>query len=505
MKYALLIILCLPLRLLAQGQLDPSFGDDGKVINYYLQMDYSYQSSCNQSDGKYIVGGHFNHPLSVCRFFQDGRIDSSFATCGCFSNDFWLYKTIVLNNDKILVIGTGNDNFLVIRLTPEGILDSTFGVNGITETSFTLGIDYAMCAAVQSDSKIVAAGTCYIDSIPRDEIGVVRYLPDGSPDSTFGMDGQVKIRIDSFDYNYCYDVLILSDNKILLHVLSYYETLIKLNPDGSVDSSFGLNGQKKLLYQNFRGYTALLLENDDFLLAGECSSGDFSILKLHSDGNADTTFGTSGFSDIKFDSVHSSINSLCLQDDGKIVAVGNVIIDLSTMPYIYAYALARINQDGDPDPTFGQNGRVTTSFYGTDQSDYACSAVIFPDNKLLVTGIHIIWTYGDQWYLGMARYMLDNSLGMIDPGKAAPDFLVYPNPVRDFFTMEYNLSESSVVTADLFDISGKKICRLMDHVSHKAGKYSETFFPCRNLPPGNYVLVLMAGESSTMVKILVSR
>src|SRR5690242_20170094 len=75
------------------------------------------------------------------------------------------------------------------RLTPNaGDLDPTFGNGGTVTTDLNSGYDWAYAVAVQPDGKVVAAGRTGVSGF---DIAVVRYNPDGSLDGTFGTGGKV--------------------------------------------------------------------------------------------------------------------------------------------------------------------------------------------------------------------------------------------------------------------------------------------------------------------------
>jgi uncharacterized delta-60 repeat protein len=94
-------------------------------------------------------------------------------------------------DNKVLIAGTtdanGSFDFLVFRTTTEGTLDPSFGTNGV-EIIDLGGSDTAAAIALQPDGKILLAGTTRRPG-SRSRIGVVRLLPSGRPDTTFGKAG----------------------------------------------------------------------------------------------------------------------------------------------------------------------------------------------------------------------------------------------------------------------------------------------------------------------------
>src|SRR5205823_5199649 len=137
--------------------------------------------------------------FAVARYNADGSLDTTFGSGGTVTTNFGPGATyddadgVAIQSDgKIVVAGTcnrgGSDNvFAVARYNADGSLDSTFGSGGTVTTDFGLGgsDDSAYAVALQPDGKIVAAGATYLGGVPGD-FALARYNPDGTLDSTFG-------------------------------------------------------------------------------------------------------------------------------------------------------------------------------------------------------------------------------------------------------------------------------------------------------------------------------
>ena len=175
-----------------------------------------------------------------------GDLDSSFGTGGKGVSDFGVLASaanaIAIQSDgKLVTAGTivlpsGND-FGVARLNPDGTLDKSFAGGGVT-TDFSGGDDRGFAVAIQPDGKIVVAGTATTAQGGYD-FGVARYNPDGTLDTSFGSGGKV-----TTDFNGGEDaiqgIVIMPDGKI---VAAGYETNTDsttsaaaaiYNPDGSI-------------------------------------------------------------------------------------------------------------------------------------------------------------------------------------------------------------------------------------------------------------------------------
>ena len=192
-------------RYLSNGELDSSFGSNGKVVTGFVDAnkgDYDYEAVYSisiQSDGRIIVAGDgyigypdVNYNILLARYTKDGRLDSSFGINGKVSHDFggneYASSMIMQPDGKLIVTGEMGNSILVARYMSDGNLDESFGNNGIVISNFG-GIGISRSVALQSDGKIVIAGGTNVGS--GEKFLVVRYLSDGNLDVTFGVGGSV--------------------------------------------------------------------------------------------------------------------------------------------------------------------------------------------------------------------------------------------------------------------------------------------------------------------------
>jgi uncharacterized delta-60 repeat protein len=171
------------------GTLDNTFGTAGKVIT---NMGNDFIIGPNdiklQSDGKIVIAGNAlfgaNYSIGLVRYTNAGALDNTFGTNGITTTDIGTGEAnarglTIQSNGKIVVAGlsfNGSDNdFAVARYNIDGTLDNTFGTNGITTTLFTTNqFDEAFDVALQSDGKIVVAGTT--DTGGNLDLAVARYI-----------------------------------------------------------------------------------------------------------------------------------------------------------------------------------------------------------------------------------------------------------------------------------------------------------------------------------------
>jgi len=294
-----------------------------------------------------------------------------------------------------------------------GSLDSIFGTGGIVTTSIGTSDDSANAVAIQSDGKIVAAGYSYTGSGSGCDFAVARYNTDGSLDSTFGTNGIVTTAIGT-GYNYAYSVAIQSDQKIVVAGSAGYGTyedfaLVRYNTDGSLDSTFGTNGIVTTAIGMWNDALSVAIQSDQKIVAVGRSSVnsfsyyDFALVRYNTDGSLDSTFGTGGKVLTAIGSYHDEAYGIAIQSDQKIVAVGRSSDSTNTNS---DFSLARYNTDGSLDSTFGTGGKVLTAI-GSTGDNYAHSVAIQSDGNIVAAGFSYNGSDSD---FALVRYTTSGSL-----------------------------------------------------------------------------------------------
>src|SRR5215213_4829314 len=154
------------LRVNANGSLDQTFGDNGKIINTTL---VNLVGLTRQADGKIVVAGSYANGselrLAATRYNVDGSLDTNFGSNGYAVGTAGVAKAFTVQPDgKIIVAGyasmetAASDDFLLARFDADGKADVAFGAGGTVQTDFYHGADRASGIAVQASGRIVAAG-----------------------------------------------------------------------------------------------------------------------------------------------------------------------------------------------------------------------------------------------------------------------------------------------------------------------------------------------------------
>jgi uncharacterized delta-60 repeat protein len=274
-----------------------------------------------------------------------GTFDPTFGTAGVRTVDWSLPDSAVNGmavqpGNNILVVGSSRvgrlfqgdsrSDFYVVRLDDDGTADADFGNNGLVTTDFAGAEDDALAVAVQPDGKIVVVGQAAIQG--QNDFAVASYNSDGSLDSCFGAGGKVTV-----DFNqksdFATSVAIAADGSGKIVVaggatvagsLPYFG-LIRLNADGTLDSSFGTGGK---LTTDFgfgfsRAQSVAILPSGAIVAAGiaettDFSASDFAVARFLASGALDPSWSGDGRATAGFQQESGSAYGMAVRPDGRV-------------------------------------------------------------------------------------------------------------------------------------------------------------------------------------------
>jgi uncharacterized delta-60 repeat protein len=191
----------------ADGSLDSTFGDDGKVMTAFGNMDTEAYTVMSVGSGKFLVAGYAydfdtgGADLALARYNSDGSLDTSFDGDGMVVTDVGTYDESVhglaLTSDgSIIAAGTAGGDYLVVKYSASGQLDMDFGTDGKVFVDYVGGYDVGHAVAM-SGEQIMVAGAA--DMLGDMDFGLVRLNADGSADDTFCNDGLLALDLGSWD------------------------------------------------------------------------------------------------------------------------------------------------------------------------------------------------------------------------------------------------------------------------------------------------------------------
>lgn len=317
-------------RYLADGQLDPSFGDGGRILS-----------------GLTIEPGRTPHLVQL----DDGRL---------------------------LLVGSTSSALVLLRMDADGHPDPTFGNDDTPGQKYVWpatqdGYAYVREAALDSQGRIVVGGQYYNWSNGYYHYAA-RYLADGTLDTSYGDAGRVLVRpSDSNPWGGADSLLALDAGGGALLVGSRYNpaasryelVLIRLDAGGALDPNFGTGG---LLVDDIGSFTprgATIAGDGAILVAGE-RIGAVSLVRYLPHGERDAGFGIGqnrGY-DVRpgvIDGDNGAARQVLIGPGGMLYVAGEVSRDNPHGPDFYTYQIAvqRFTAAGILDHSFGEGNGAT--------------------------------------------------------------------------------------------------------------------------------------------------
>jgi uncharacterized delta-60 repeat protein len=319
------------MRYNTDGTVDTSFGIGGVVQTQFLGLGGNVSSVKIDSKGRIVAAGTINidsppvpyvphSDFALARYKPNGALDTSFGSQGKIIRDYGGYddgrEMVIQQDGRIVVAGWTVGDFAVFRLTANGAPDLTFAGGNVVLTDFQDNNDFVHAMALQSDGRIVVGGeSCTsIDNTTNfisSDFVLARYNPNGTLDTTFGGDGKVTTPI-SDTFETCFALLI---------------------------HSMPFGGEQIIAVGTSSNYSSL------------SSPDDFVVVCYLSNGSLNSSFGAGGMVFTDFSGRHDGAHCVVQQPDGKIVVAGQSS---------YSFALARYNDNGTLDRSFGNDGKIIT-------------------------------------------------------------------------------------------------------------------------------------------------
>lgn len=448
------------------GTLDSSFGVNGKVFTHILPFSEGHYvgDAIELSDNSILVGGScWGVSSLLVKYLPSGDFDNSFGSNGS-SGYVDLYShgimKMALQPDGNIVIGgilrsQGNPSYVFVgRALQSGVIDTTFQGGWITQLS--PNASWLGGLHVLPDNKIIALANV---SNNNPDIQIMKLNQDGTRDTTFGNNGVV---INNFgNFNQGASASVMNGDKILIAGGAWTQVngslLMQLNADGSLDTNFGTNN----------GYTQVLFGGGN----GWLSSDVFSTIQIHNnkiyaagglnpDGeNVYITLAKFNM-DGRLDTTFGDNGKLVIDRPNKgdfisqlhILNDGSILLggQASYGENLGDFLIIKLNPDGTFANDFGINGVVTTSM-GTYMSQI--KKLIVNQNSIIAVGTCSTSLWNQSTDIALAKYHNENPLGLIQNPTDANAFSLYPNPVNDQLQLQ-NLSKKKIDRITIIDMLG---------------------------------------------------
>jgi uncharacterized delta-60 repeat protein len=376
----------------------------------------------------------------------------------------WDGKLVVAENHKSDASLNSNLDFTLVRYNTDGSLDSTFGSGGIVKTDFNGGNDSINEIVFTPDQKIVAVGQAYVSKgkTTGEQIGVARYNANGTVDSTFGSGGKVTVAAStSFKYDSSNaGAAVLDSSGRLVIAGSYVGTnwgsiytppfyygnaLVRLNANGTLDSTFGNGGivLGRSGQSTYDGWTALRLQpvgSSYKIDVVGTDQGKQALLQLNANGSRDGTFGSNGEVFLTGDGFGGSL--VAFEPDGGFVGINQA--------QNFSFTVTRYDASGNIvfDHAVDYSALVPPGTYPAGFEPQAVA--IDPSGRIVLGGGLMDSSYGPN----SALMRLDSS-GNLDATFGSGGLVVnHFGPYDDEITCLAFQADGSIITAGYIDDGG---------------------------------------------------
>jgi len=330
--------------------------------------------------------------FGFARYRPDGTLDHMFGMAGIAFDtttpiservDVHLQRIATATDGSIIAIGCTAPSqpcdWLIARYSRDGVLDPSFGNRGVV--LFSREYAWPRDVAVGDDGSVVAAGTIGSDG-PGNDYLLVRLTAAGTLDPSFGSGGIAQIDVGEDEGE---ALLLQPDGKIVLGGCTGEAfTLLRLLPDGSRDATFGSNGVSLTHHPELRGTVRALVPgpNGGVVAAGTVDGyAAGAIARFTVDGALDPSFGVGGAATLHSLARSIRVSSVAVDPHGGVVATGQLVVD-----YVNVFGVLRVDANGAVDSTFGDGGVATTAIGFLSQ---ARAIGVMSDGGILAAGISV--------------------------------------------------------------------------------------------------------------------
>jgi uncharacterized delta-60 repeat protein len=326
-----------------------------------------------------------------------GDLDPSFGSGGWaethFGGPYAVAAAVAIQSDgKIVIAGIAFRRFALARYFPDGTLDTGFGGDGRSIISFKPARSAASVLAIQSDGKLIVAGSVAVGPNGRKRTGmaVARLLPDGSLDPSFGGgDGIARVTFDAWVGTRAVEVL--ADGSIMLGGPRFKPgtsragfAIARLTPTGVLDESFG-SGGRAVCGAGHYSVEGVAFDGSKVVAVGT-GHGRFVVARCSLDGVPDPSFASRGFRRYELGPPASwevEASHVAVDLGGRIVVgVTGWVTRYNPQLSNYLCGVVRLTTDGSWDTTFSSDGFAFTGPF----NDCGGNVAIQEDGGILLDG-----------------------------------------------------------------------------------------------------------------------
>lgn len=358
------------------GSIDTSFNETGSITitngSGGDSLIASAESIKQQSDGKLIVLGYFNGGTGYVlkRFNTDGSLDTTFNSIGTVSINTPPYTSLIIGylmlqadgniviSGQLNSIGSSINHLFLSRYLPDGIMDTSFGNNGVVLKQQVPMGGITQPVMQQSDGKIIVLHP-YISG------GADRFNSDGSSDLAFGDNGYAAGGLDRTTA-----MLLQPDGKIILIGSNYGVniSITRINTDGTTDTDFGDNGFLNIILDDVQIYARTgVLQPNGKIIAVAANSHDkpgVTLVRINPDGTLDTGFDEDGIMEVKQlnpSAQYIDANLSMIQSDSRLLIAGMFVKAGEELGNGYIARILTDEEDYTGDDRNNEQGKCVTT------------------------------------------------------------------------------------------------------------------------------------------------
>jgi uncharacterized delta-60 repeat protein len=352
-----------------------------------LLPDEIYQSVVVQTDGKVVIGSNFATGLTsfIQRFDTDGTPDGTFTPPGVLPGTNGSWKMVRIASDgSIFIVGStfiyAYASMVLVKLTPSGAFDTSFGVGGFWHDSRSSVINNSSeghCLHLLSNGKILVGGAQEVSGAPN-EAAIARINADGTLDAAFGVAGFTSLPAPTSDYGEIFGLGVQTDGKIVGggyfadgSGIIYGLGSVRFSSSGVLDAGYGVGGFNVGNFDDVdgRGTSAVFIDNTMYV-GGWIYSNDFgyevaAVTKFDSLGQFDSSWGNNGwfFDNPNIAKSYSQVNGVITVCDGGCF-IGGYVDNGNVNNANRQSFICKLTSTGVLDLTFGDgNGYILGDSY----------------------------------------------------------------------------------------------------------------------------------------------
>ena len=295
------------------GKPDNRFSSNGRAVTAIGSRD-SARVVVLRGSGRALVGGTSDGRFALVAYASDGSLDRSWGGDGIVTTEVAAGSAVVLDmrvldDGSVTAAGKAGDRLVATHYSSDGSLDPSYGDGGVV-TSTQPFAGTVNDVSLQPDGDLLATGRSDVPGAYS--VRTVRLDADGTPDPTFGAGGEVTTEPEDSDASSGRAVIVQPDGKVLVGGSSYgpgdysYELVLRYLPDGTLDPTFGERGGYVTGGSDYYSQVNdLALQPDGRIVTTGFAVGEdphrLSVARYTAAGDYDTSFNGKGYRTVGFD------------------------------------------------------------------------------------------------------------------------------------------------------------------------------------------------------------